>query len=85
MAQLSILRLLSVSGSFSDKLRTSETALIEYIAKLDISAFVFDYDHNAYDIDLLKATHLNMYKTVRKYKPYIPYIIITRPDYWTEP
>lgn len=62
-----------------------ETSIIEYIANLDISAFVSDYDHNAYDIELLKATHLNMYKTVRKYKPDIPYIIITRPDYWTEP
>ncbi len=62
-----------------------ETPLIEYIAKLDISAFVSDYDHNAYDIELLKATHLNMYKTVRKFKPDIPYIIITRPDYWKEP
>ncbi len=62
-----------------------ETPLVEYIAKLDISAFVADYDHNAYDIELLKATHLNMYKTVRKYKPDIPYIIITRPNYWTEP
>ena len=62
-----------------------EMSLIEYIAKLDISAFVSDYDHNAYDIELLKATHLNMYKTVRKYKPDIPYIIITRPDYWTAP
>ena len=62
-----------------------ETPLIEYIARLDISAFVSDYDHNAYDIELLKATHLNMYKTVRKYKPDIPYIIITRPNYWTEP
>ena len=39
----------------------------------------------AYDIELLKATHLDMYKTVRKYKPNIPYIIITRPNYWTEP
>ena len=62
-----------------------ETPLIEYIAKLDISAFVSDYDHNAYDIELLKATHLNMYKTVRKYKPSVPYIIITKPDYWTDP
>lgn len=62
-----------------------EMPLIEYIAKLDICAFVSDYDHNAYDIELLKVTHLNMYKTVRKYKPDIPYIIITRPDYWTEP
>lgn len=62
-----------------------EMPLIEYIAKLDISAFVSDYDHNAYDIELLKSTHLNMYKTVRRYKPDIPYIIITRPDCWKDP
>ncbi len=62
-----------------------ESSLIEYIAKLDISAFVSDYDHNAYDNELLKNTHLSIYKTVRKFKPDIPYIIITRPDYWTEP
>lgn len=62
-----------------------ETPLIEYISNLDIGAFVSDYDHNAYDIQLLKDTHLNMYKTVRKFKPNIPYIIITRPDYWKDP
>ena len=62
-----------------------EPSLIEYFAKLPISVFVSDYDHNAYEMDLLKSTHLAVYKTVRAQNPDIPYIIITRPDYWTAP
>lgn len=62
-----------------------ETALIEYLADMDICAFVSDYDHNAYEEGLLKATHINVYKTVRAKHPNIPYVIITRPDYWPAP
>ncbi len=63
----------------------AETPLVKHLANLDISVFVSDYDHNAYENGYLEQTHLKMYKTVREIKPDIPYIMLTRPDYWTEP
>lgn len=57
-----------------------EQVLAEYMASLDMSAFVCDYDHNAYGPTLLKDTHLPLYKTIRAKNPDIPYIIISRPD-----
>ena len=56
-----------------------EDAMIEYLASLDMSAFVSDYDHNANDDELLN-THEKLYKKVRANHPDIPYIIIGKPD-----
>ena len=57
-----------------------DRALVEYMACLEMSCFVCDYDHNAYEDGLLEATHLPMYKTIRQKHPDIPYIIISKPD-----
>ena len=57
-----------------------EPVLAEYMAGLAMSAFICDYDHNAYGPTLLKDTHLPLYKAIRAKHPNIPYIIITRPD-----
>lgn len=57
-----------------------EPVLAEYMAGLEMSAFVCDYDHNAYGPTLLRDTHLPLYKAIRAKHPNIPYIIITRPD-----
>lgn len=62
-----------------------ERVLAEYIADLEMCAFVCDYDHNASDCKMLKATHLDFYKIIREKHPDIPYIIITKPDYFTDP
>ena len=62
-----------------------EKEIVDYMAGLDMSAFVCDYDHNAYDLDLLQSTHLPMYKTIREANPDILYIILTRPDYFSYP
>ncbi len=62
-----------------------EKEIVDYMAGLDMCAFVCDYDHNAYDFNLLKATHLPMYQTIRGSHPDIPYIIITRPNYFADP
>lgn len=62
-----------------------EKEIVDYMSRLDMSAFVCDYDHNAYDLNLLKNTHLPMYKKIREANPEIPYIIITRPDYFSNP
>ena len=54
-----------------------EQAIADYIAGLDMSIFVCDYDHNAPDIDHLRNTHENLYKTVRAAQPDLPIILIT--------
>lgn len=55
-----------------------EQVVAEYIAKLEMSAFVLDYDYNATSVDELKNTHYNFYKTVRDAHPDLPIIIMTK-------
>lgn len=57
-----------------------ETIMAEYLAGLEMSAFVSDYDHNAPDAAHLEKTHYALYETIRARHPDIPYIMITRPD-----
>ncbi len=56
-----------------------EVAMAEYIASLDMSAFVMDYDHNAPSVEHYEATHEPFYKIVRAKNPDLPIIILTRP------
>jgi len=60
-----------------------ERVLAEYMATLPMSVFVCDYDHNAPDVAHLENTHYPLYETIRRSNPDVPYIMITRPDYWT--
>ncbi|MBE6610711.1 MAG: hypothetical protein E7634_08590 [Ruminococcaceae bacterium] len=62
-----------------------ETVLAEWMASLPMSVFVCDYDHNAPTLAHLEATHYPLYETVREKNPTVPYIMVTRPDYWTLP
>ena len=57
----------------------AEQAISDYIASLDMSAFVFDYDHNAPTVDHLKATHKPMFDNIRKNNPDLPILLLTRP------
>lgn len=57
-----------------------EDAIVEYMASLDMSMFVSDYDHNAPDAAHLLATHDKLYKAIRATHPDIPYIIVGKPD-----
>ena len=56
-----------------------ESEIAEYMAGLRMSAFVSDYDHNA-TTDVLRDTHLRLYKTIRASHPSIPYVMLSRPD-----
>ncbi len=56
-----------------------EKAMAEYIASMSMSAFVLDYDHNAYDPDYLLETHEPFFKTVREMNPTLPILMITAP------
>ncbi len=56
-----------------------EKEMAEYISKLDMSAFVLDYDYNAPNIEHLNNTHLPFYQVVREKNPTLPIVIISRP------
>lgn len=54
--------------------------IAEYISDIDMCAFVCDYDHNAPDVEHMKATHYAFYEIIRKKNPDLPYIMISRPQ-----
>lgn len=56
-----------------------EEEMAKYIAGLDMSVFVYDYDHNAPSEEHLKTTHERMFKIIRENKPDLPIICLTKP------
>ena len=60
----------------------AEDIMAEYVAKQDMSVFVYAYDHNAPDIEHLEKTHERMFKTVRAANPTLPIILLSRPKYY---
>ncbi len=58
----------------------AEDEIAEYIANLDMLAFVYDYDCNAPDTDYYRDTHYKMYKVIRDKNPDLPIIMATRPS-----
>ena len=61
----------------------AEKAIMEYMADLDMSVFVYDYDHNAPTFEYLRDTHYEGYRIIRSKNPNLPIIMASRPDYWT--
>ena len=59
-----------------------EHEIAEYIAKMDMSVFVYDYDHNAPTAEHLKNTHAKMYRTIREAKPDLPIVLMSRPKFY---
>ena len=57
-----------------------EPEIAEYIATMDMSAFVYDYDHNAPTVEHLAATHEKFFKIIREKQPNLPIIIMSRPN-----
>lgn len=58
-----------------------EKKMAEYIAGLDMGAFVLDYDHNAPTVEHLEQTHERFYRIVRDRHPAIPVLMVSRPDF----
>ena len=57
-----------------------EPAIRDYIAGLDMSVFVLDYDHNAPDVEHLERTHEPLFKAIREKHPDLPVIFVSKPD-----
>ena len=62
----------------------AEPEMLDYLASLDMSVFVSDYDHNAPNVAHLEATHFKLYEKIREKHPDIPYIMASRPDFGIE-
>lgn len=62
----------------------AESAMAEYLAGLNASVFVMDYDHNAPDAAYLKQTHGRLYRIYRSKNPAVPIIMVSRPDYTSD-
>lgn len=58
-----------------------ELEVAEYIAGLDMSAFVLDYDHNAPDTEHLAATHKRFFDAVRTENPTLPIVVVSKPNF----
>ena len=56
-----------------------EERIAEYIAGLDMSVFIYDYDYNAPNVEHLRATHEKMFKIIRKAQPDLPIIMLSAP------
>lgn len=57
-----------------------EEIMAHYIASLDMSAFVLDYDYNAPDCDHLEKTHERFFTIIRQQHPELPVLILSKPD-----
>lgn len=69
-----------VNLGFSGSAR-GEKAICDYLATLDMSVFVMDYDHNAPTVEHLRNTHYAVYEAVRKAQPKTPIIMMCKPDF----
>ena len=54
--------------------------MAEYLATIDCSVFVMDYDFNAPTPAFLEQTHLPFYRAYRAKKPNVPIVLISNPD-----
>lgn len=70
-----------INLGFSGSAR-GEIPIAEYIASLDMSMFVLDYDHNAPTPEELLATHKPFFDVIRAKNPTLPIIIMPKPRYY---
>ena len=68
-----------VNLGFSGSCR-AEDEMAHYIATLDMSVFVYDYDHNAPDASWLEKTHARFFEILRAAKPDLPVIMVSVAD-----
>ena len=59
----------------------AEPNMVDYLAGIDCSLFVCDYDYNAPTSEYLEATHCALYERYRKARPNTPILFISKPDW----
>ena len=69
-----------INLGFSGNAR-AELPIVDYMAGMEMSVFVSDYDHNAPNADYLLETHLRMYERIREKRPDLPYVMVSKPDF----
>ena len=57
-----------------------EQCMADYIASLDLSCFVLDYDANANSFEHLNATHYDFYRRIRDAHPELPIVMVSYPS-----
>jgi hypothetical protein len=62
-----------------------ESEVAELISRIEMSAFIMGYDYNAPNVDYLKKTHENFFKLIRTAQPKLPIILVTKPDFDSNP
>ena len=62
----------------------AEDAMIDYIKDLEMSLFVYDYDHNAPTPEHLANTHEKMFRAIRAQQPELPIIMLSRPKIYLD-
>ena len=73
-----------INLGFSGSCRAEDT-MIDYIASLDMSVLVYDYDHNAPTPEHLMETHEKGYLRIREQHPNLPIIMLTAPKWNISP
>ncbi len=61
----------------------AEEAIVDYLTKAEMCCFVQDYDHNAPNVEHLRATHYPLYKRMRDSHPGMPILLLSRPGFNT--
>lgn len=62
----------------------AEDEIVDYLATIDCSLFVCDYDHNAPTVEYLQNTHYRLYQRYREKRPTTPILFLSKPDFTGE-
>ncbi len=62
-----------------------ETDMARCIARMEMSVFIMDYDHNAPDAEYLEKTHEPFFRIIREAQPDLPIVLMSRPDFDQRP
>ena len=61
-----------------------EDRMIEYLAGLDCSVFVCDYNHSGIDLDYFATQHPKLYREFRRTHPTVPILFLTKTCIYTD-
>ena len=70
-----------VNLGFSGNAR-GEQEMAEFIGSIDASLLIMEYDHNAPTPEFLRQTHYPFYETIRRLRPDMPIIMVSKHDYY---